>query len=147
MDPKPPCPVADRSTPPGHRGPLAHLAHTEVVRFLVVGVINTLVGYLLYLAALTVLPYRVAYTAAYALAILSSYALNTYFVFRARWDWRRLLAFPLVYLTQYAASLACLSLLVERLSISEKIAPLVVVLVIIPITYFASRYVLKRKLP
>ena len=144
MDPKRSCPATEH-TPSRYRGRLTHLVHTEVFRFLVVGAINTLVGYLLYLAALTVLPYTVAYTAAYALAILSSYALNTYFVFRARWDWRRLLAFPLVYLIQYAASLAFLSLLVERLSVSEKIAPLLVVVVIVPITFFASRYVLKGR--
>lgn len=123
------------------------LLRTEVMRFLVAGAINTLVGYLLYVLALQLLPYRLAYTVAYALGVVVAYTLNTYFVFHTRWHWRSLMAFPLVYLLQYAVGLVALAVLVERLAVPAMVAPLLVVIITIPLTFVASRFVIKGRTP
>lgn len=117
----------------------------EALRFLIAGAINTGAGYLLYLVALQVLGYRTAYTVSYLLGIILSYALNTLFVFHQPWSWRALASFPLVYVLQYAVGFVLLSLLVARVGIKEEIAPLLVVVVTLPITFFASRYIIKGK--
>ncbi|MDQ3523958.1 MAG: GtrA family protein [Chloroflexota bacterium] len=119
----------------------------EALRFLLVGAFNTAATYLLYLAALQVMPYRLAYTGAYAAGIVLSYALNTWFVFRAPWSWKRLMAYPLVYLLQYGLGLLFLSLLVERGWVSQELAPLAVVVITLPLTFLATRYLIKGKNP
>jgi len=117
----------------------------EALRFLLAGAFNTAATYVLYLLALQVVPYRVAYTGAYAVGIVLGYAINTVFVFRAPWRWKRMLAYPLVYVLQYGVGMVCLTLLVERRWVSAEIAPLVVVVITLPLTFLASRYLIKGK--
>ena len=118
---------------------------SEALRFLIAGAVNAAATYAIYLVALQFLPYRIAYSTAYAIGILLAYAVNTSFVFRARWSWKRMLAYPLVYLLQYAIGLACLTFLVEGGWVGKEIAPLVVVVLTLPITFIASRYLIKGK--
>ncbi len=117
----------------------------EALRFLLAGAFNTAATYGIYLLALQMVPYRVAYTGAYAIGIVLGYAVNTVFVFRAPWRWKRMLAYPLVYVLQYGVGLLCLTLLVERGWVSDKIAPLLVVVITLPLTFLASRYLIKGK--
>jgi len=117
----------------------------EAVRFLLAGMLNTAIGYLIYLFALQFMPYRRAYSVAYVLSILISYSLNTLFVFKEPWSWQKLASFPLVYVVQYVAGLVVLSALVVYLNVWEEIAPLLVVGVTLPLTFFASRYIIKWK--
>lgn len=115
----------------------------EAALFLVVGGINTIATYCIYLLLLGMTAYWLAYTLSYAFGIVSSYALNTIFVFRAKWSWRRLAAFPLVYAIQYGLGLISLGLLVEVFGLSEKIAPLLVIMITIPLTFIASRRIIR----
>lgn len=117
----------------------------EALRFLLAGAFNTGATYLVYLGALQVLPYRYAYSAAYASGIVIGYTVNTLFVFHEPWRWRRLLAFPLVYLLQYLLGLALLWLLVENSIASKEIAPLLVVAITLPLTFIASRRLIKGR--
>lgn len=119
----------------------------EALRFLLAGAFNTAVTYVVYLAALQVMPYRFAYTGAYAAGLVLGYAVNTYFVFRARWSWKKMLAYPLVYVMQYGLGLLCLTVLVERQWASKEWAPLLVVVLTLPLTFLASRYLIKEKKP
>ena len=115
---------------------------SSFLRFLAVGAANTAIGYALYLAAAQVMDYRWAYTTSYVLGIGSSYVLNSLFVFREPLSWRRLAAFPLVYLLQYLAGLGLLWLFVSRLGVPAEYGPLLVVPLTIPLTFLASRLVL-----
>lgn len=117
----------------------------EALRFLMAGAVNTAATYAIYLMLLAISHYRIAYTAAYMIGVVLGYALNTFFVFRARWNWKRMLAYPLVYVLQYVAGLLCLTVLVEGHWVSKEVAPLAVVLVTLPLTFFASRYLIKGR--
>ncbi len=116
---------------------------TEFKRFLAAGAFNTIAGYAMYLAFHLVLDYRLAYTASYLIGIPVSYWINTKFVFRSTWSWKRLAAFPSVYLMQYVLGLALIWLFVDHLDIPEKIAPLLAVPVTVPLTFLASRFIIK----
>jgi len=113
----------------------------RVLRFVVAGAVNTGLSWLAYLALLRVTGYRVAFTISFVLGILLSYALNARFVFRRPVEWGSFLRFPLVYLVQYLAGLLLVSLLVEWLRIEAWIAPLLVLVVTIPLTYVLTRAV------
>lgn len=111
-------------------------------RFLVVGVANTLLGYVLYLAANRFMDYRWAYTFSYVVGIGISYLLNSWVVFREPLSLAKLLKFPVVYLAQYVVGLGVVWLFVSRLGLPESLAPLVVLPITVPLTYVLSRFVL-----
>lgn len=117
----------------------------EALRFLLAGAFNTAATYLIYLGALQLLPYRYAYSAAYAIGIVIGYTVNTMYVFHEPWRWQRLIAYPLVYVLQYLVGLVLLSLLVENGVTSKELAPLLVVAITLPLTFFASRHLIKGK--
>jgi putative flippase GtrA len=106
------------------------------------GVVNTVGSYVLYLGLLYLVSYRWAYTIAFVTGILASYAVNTHFVFRGRWSWGRAARFPAVYVVQYLAGLALLWLLVERFGMDDRLAPLFVISVSVPLTYFMSKAII-----
>jgi putative flippase GtrA len=117
---------------------------TEFYRFLIVGVVNTATTYLLYLLFHLLMPYLVAYTAAYVTAIIVSYYLNAKWVFRTGVSVRSFAGFPLVYAAQYAISTGMLYLFVEYLGIAETLAPLLAVILTVPVTFVMARFVLTR---
>lgn len=115
---------------------------SQFARFLVAGAFNTAIGYLLYLAAIQIMDYRMAYTGSYAVGIVISYLVNSLYVFRERLAWRKFLAFPAVYLLQYVTSLGLLWLLVSEVGVPQAYGPLMVIPATIPLTFVASRFVL-----
>ena len=114
----------------------------EVPRYLVAGAVNTLGTWLLYVALLQVVSYRLAYSLSFAVGILLSFLLNSWFVFGVRLQWGRLLAFPAVYLTQYAVGFAMLWLLVEKAGLPAWAAPLVALAFTLPLGFLLTRRVL-----
>ena len=117
----------------------------EIARFVFFGASNTLIAYGLYLVLLLFLPYPVAYTISYVCGIFVSYYLNATFVFNERLRLARALQYPLVYVVQYIFGMSMLYVLVELLHISKVLAPFVVAIVMIPIAYRLSRYIIKRQ--
>lgn len=118
--------------------------HSEFFRFLMVGVSNTLVAYVVYLLLLPFLPYLYAYTLSYCVGVVNSYFMNVFFVFRKKVSLHSFLKFPFVYVVQYFLGASILWLLVGQLGIGPVWAYAVVIIVTVPITYLASRFVLKR---
>ena len=116
----------------------------QFFRFLLVGAINTIFSYLLYLLLLTSLTYLPAYSIAYCAGIAVSYLLNVQFVFKKRIKLASFLKFPIVYIVQYALGATMLWLLVGQFSISPELAMIGVIIVTIPVTFFASRFVFKH---
>ena len=117
----------------------------EFLRFLLAGLFNTVAGYLMYLAFALFFDYRLAYTLSFAIGILLAYWVSTNFVFKAAWSWHRLAAFPSVYLVQYVLGLILIWVLVEKLQVSEKLAPVLTVPLTIPITFLVSRFIIKGR--
>lgn len=111
----------------------------EVLRFLLAGGINTALAWLVYLLLLMWFRYETAYVVAYVLSIGTSYLLSARFVFRQRMQWRAAALFPLVYVVQLAIGFVLLRLLVEQLRVAQAFAPLLVVLLTLPLTFLLSR--------
>lgn len=116
----------------------------EFIRFLLVGLTNTAFSYVLYILLLTFLTYLQAYSIAYCAGVLVSYLLNVHFVFKKRVSLIGFLKFPVVYAIQYVLGVFMLWLLVGKLSVSPEFAIICVIISSIPVTFLASRFVLKN---
>lgn len=115
----------------------------EFIKFLIVGCINTGAGYIFYLAFIQVMVYTYAYSLSYAFSIVISYVLNARFVFNEPLSLKKLLSFPLVYIVQYLSGLCLIYIAVEQLSIPITLAPLLVVVITLPITFLLARFIVK----
>ncbi len=116
------------------------------LRFLLGGGINTLFTYSLYLSLNFILPYQVSYLLAYSLGILFSYWFNARIVFHTPLSWARLSTYPSIYLIQYAFSAVSIEVLVKLFDIHKNLAPLITLVLFIPVTYFLNKFILTVRL-
>jgi putative flippase GtrA len=114
------------------------------LRFLIGGGINTIFTYGLYLLLNRLMGYQAAYFIAYFVGVIFSYWFNSTIVFRISLSWKGFFFYPIVYVVQYVASALLLGGLVEIADISMVLAPLVVTVVMVPLTYVMSQIVLSR---
>lgn len=114
----------------------------ELLRFVVVGAVNTVLTLLLFEGLRLLMPYIVAYSLAYVLGIFVSYLLNTTYVFRRPKTFKTAALFPLVYVGQYLFGVVLMWMLVENVGLSPTLAVLVVILASVPVTFMMSRTVL-----
>lgn len=117
----------------------------ELPRFVIAGIINTGTTYLIYRLTMLATPYAVAYTASYIAGIGISYLLNTYYVFREAPSKRTAAQYPLVYLVQYLVGLGALHFLVRYAGMDARIAPLLTLVVTVPLSFVLSRRVIRGK--
>lgn len=126
---------------------VARLLANDKVRFLLAGGTTTAFSYLVYWALLQVLEPKPAYAIAYVLGIAWSYLATTRWVFRRAPTWRGFAAFPLVYLAQAALSFGVFVLLIDWAGLHPLLAPLVTVVLALPLTYLFGRAVVHRTSP
>lgn len=119
------------------------LWHHPVVRFILIGVFNTLHFWLWYNLFLTLsIGYPVAFTMGFILSMIGSFFLNTYFTFKTKPTWKKFIRFPLTTLPNYVISQVGLWILVEKLGFQKNISGLLASLLAIPVTYFVTKYIL-----
>ncbi|MGO2748661.1 MAG: GtrA family protein [Pseudoclavibacter sp.] len=116
-----------------------------LIKFALVGVVNTLVYYALYRLFLLVAPYLLAHVAAWFLSFVGSFFLNCYFTYRVRPTWKRFLRFPASALVNVAFSTAVSFLLVSVLDGDPRWATLIAGILAIPVTFVIARWALAEK--
>lgn len=116
-----------------------------VVRFLASGVLNTLLTLVLYWLLLILLSPQAAYAVSFAAGVTLSYALNLRFVFRKRHSTKKMLLFPLVYLTTYALGAGVLRLAIHRFDIHPGVAPLLSIVCTLPVSFLLIRWLLAER--
>jgi putative flippase GtrA len=121
---------------------VSRLLAGQVVRFALVGVVNTATYYVLYLLLREPLGYLAAHVVAFALSTVGSFLLNSYVTYRTRPTWRKFVLFPLTVAANFVITTVGVTLLVELFHVDERIAPLLAAAVAIPVTFVATRYVL-----
>lgn len=121
-----------------------NIFRSQKMRFLLVGAVNTAIGYGIFALALMILGealYLPAYLIAYTLSILIGFILQRNVVFRVKGEiWSDLLRYVSVQLSSFLVNLALLPLLVEVFEIPALIAQGCVLLVTLVGSYFAHRY-------
>ncbi|MFI6107346.1 GtrA family protein [Streptomyces sp. NPDC051310] len=119
--------------------------HGQIVRFALVGVVNTATYYAFYLLLLAAhLPYVAAHVVAFLLSMTGSFFLNCRFTYRTRPTWRKFLLFPLTNAANFVITTSGVWLLVDMAGFSSRWAPLVAAAAAIPITFVVSRTIMLR---
>ncbi|MGV9313319.1 GtrA family protein [Streptomyces sp. NPDC003691] len=119
----------------------------QLVRFALVGAVNTGTYYGLYLLLLNVMPYVAAHVVAFVLSMIGSFFLTSYFTYRTRPTWRKFLLFPLSNLTNFTVTTSGVYLLVDVLGFDDRYAPLIAAAAAIPVTFVVSRTIMLRPEP
>lgn len=130
----------ERSSPQPHQS-----LGGQAFRFLIGGGVNTLLSYVVYWVLLTQLPYAAAYTISYAICLLTGFAINTRFVFRTHWSWRKLLSFPMIQVANYLAGLCVMWISVSVLGVDKRIAPVIATVVVLPLNFALTRMLMHSR--
>ena len=117
----------------------------QAIRFVGTGAANTIFSLALYQGLVFVFPYKVSYTLAFAAGIAFAILANSKVVFSTELTLIKVLRFTLTYIALYIVGVLMTILLVEYSNFSERLAPLMAAGVLLPISFFGSRWALLRR--
>ncbi|HDD2442128.1 TPA: flippase GtxA [Staphylococcus aureus] len=119
--------------------------HAEILKFIIVGGINTLNYYVVYLLLLKLLhiEYMISHITGFIVAFVISYYLNCYFIYRVKPTWRKFISFPITQLVNVSLQTVLLYVFVSWLNLPAEIAPFAGLVITIPITFILSKWILK----
>ncbi|HDZ5942980.1 TPA: flippase GtxA [Staphylococcus aureus] len=119
--------------------------HAEILKFIIVGGINTLNYYVVYLLLLKLLhiEYMISHITGFLVAFVISYYLNCYFVYRVKPAWRKFISFPITQIVNVSLQTVLLYVFVSWLNLPAEIAPFAGLVITIPITFVLSKWILK----
>ena len=109
-----------------------------LIRFIILGVINTILTYFLYLILLFLLPYVWAYSITYLFGLTISYFLSSYWVFKKNIAIKSGMYFLIYHLSNYLVNIMALWIFIDLIGLSEKIAPVITISLLTPIFYLIS---------
>ena len=119
--------------------------HAEILKFIIVGGINTLNYYVVYLLLVKLLhiEYMISHITGFIVAFVISYYLNCYFVYRVKPTWRKFISFPITQIVNVSLQTVLLYVFVSWLNLPAEIAPFAGLIITIPITFILSKWILK----
>ncbi|HDI6827573.1 TPA: flippase GtxA [Staphylococcus aureus] len=119
--------------------------HAEILKFIIVGGINTLNYYVVYLLLLKLLhiEYMISHITGFIVAFVISYYLNCYFVYGVKPTWRKFISFPITQIVNISLQTVLLYVFVSWLNLPAEIAPFAGLIITIPITFILSKWILK----
>lgn len=119
--------------------------HAEILKFIIVGGINTLNYYVVYLLLLKLLhiEYMISHITGFLVAFVISYYLNCYFVYRVKPTWRKFISFPITQIVNVSLQTVLLYVFVSWLNLPAEIAPFAGLIITILITFILSKWILK----
>lgn len=119
--------------------------HFEIIKFVIVGGINTLNYYIVYLLLLKLLGvnYLVSHITGFIMSFIISYYLNCYFVYRVKPTLKKFLSFPLTQVVNMGMQTLLLYIFVQWFHFPSEIAPFVGLIITIPVTFILSKWILR----
>lgn len=114
----------------------------EIIRFGVTGVVSTLATYLFYYIFLNWLNPTVSFTIAYIIAMVINYLLTTSFTFKVKATKKNAAGFLISNAVNYILCALFLNIFLW-LGVPEKLAPIPMYMICIPINFLIVRFVMK----
>ncbi|WP_145115603.1 GtrA family protein [Staphylococcus argensis] len=121
--------------------------HLEIIKFIIVGGINTFNYYVVYLLLLKIcnIHYIVSHITGFIVALIISYYLNCYFVYKVQPTLRKFLQFPVTQLVNVGMQTLLLFIFVRFFHINSVIASFAGLIITIPVTFILSKYILQDR--
>lgn len=117
----------------------------EFLKFLIVGGFNTILTYILYLIAIIFISYQFAYVLSYCFGLLLVSILNVKFVYGHPISFKNGIKTISVYLMQFVVGFFLITIFVGFLGVDKRVAPVLIIIITIPFTFFANKFVLKKQ--
>lgn len=114
----------------------------QMLGFAMTGILSTLIMFGLYVILYQFINYQYAYLIAYTISVMILYIMNI-FVFKGTMSLQTSVKFSLIYLLQYLFGAGSLEFIVW-LKFSVTYVPLIVVIVLLPITFILNRIVFSQ---
>ena len=115
----------------------------EVLRFGIVGVVATVLHYVIYWILQHWINVNVAYTIGYFLSFIANYFLSAQFTFREKTTTRNGIGFAGAHLFNYLFQMVLLNIFLW-LGVSKALAPLPVYCIAVPVNFILVRTVFKK---
>jgi putative flippase GtrA len=113
----------------------------ETIRFIVVGGLNTIVGYGCYLGCLALgINYLISLCSSHVVGVTHSFFWNKYWTFKSKGDTKKeLLKFILVYLVTFGLNLGVLFIMVEKIHFDKRIAQIGALIIVTLISFLGHK--------
>lgn len=115
----------------------------ELLRFGLVGVVATLIHYVIYWLLKQYNDYNIAYITGYVISFVCNFFLTSYFTFRAKVNVKRGVGFFCVHMFNMLFQIILLNIFVW-IGLRQDIAPLFVFAIAIPVQFILVRFVFKN---
>ncbi len=116
----------------------------QFIRFLIVGTVATAVLYAVYYGLNYVLNHNIAYTIGFVVSFMVNYLMTTIYTFKSKLSFKKFVGFGVQQISNYVLQIGFLNFFLW-LGMSEKLAPLPVFVIILPINFLLLRFVYKTK--
>ena len=114
----------------------------QMLGFAMTGLLSTSIMLGFYALLYKLINYQYAYLIAYIISVIALYFMNM-FVFKGTMSLHTLMRFPLIYLLQYILGAASLEFM-RWLGFSVSYAPLLIVIILLPVTFLLNRIVFSK---
>ncbi|OZI11054.1 polysaccharide biosynthesis protein [Bacillaceae bacterium SAS-127] len=119
----------------------------EFIKFVIIGGINTLHYYAIYLLLHSLLHqnYMLSHIVAFLISLVISFFLNCYFTFQVKPTLLKFFTFPLSQLFNFCLTSFFMYMLIEYLHISSTVTPIIVLFLSVPVTFVVTGKILKKE--
>lgn len=112
----------------------------QFVRFTIVGTVSSLIHYGVYCLVLMTANANISFTAGYAVGFVCNYFLTTFFTFRSKPSSKNAVGFSFSHLINYLLEIGLLNLFLW-IGAGEFLAPLMVLIIVVPINFLILHFV------
>ncbi|MDQ0416031.1 putative flippase GtrA [Croceifilum oryzae] len=116
----------------------------QVMRFIIVGVVNTVHFNLLYLIMFRFFSwgYYISFVLAFVISMVGSFFMNSFYTYRVKPTWKKFIQFPMTNAVNFVVTAVGVYILGDLLGLNKTISPFVASLVAIPFTFIISKKIL-----
>lgn len=118
--------------------------HPEIFRFVLVGILATLIHYAIYLILNLFIITWIAYSIGYLISFLFNFYLSSIFTFKSKATIKKGIGFGISHAINYGLHIILLSVFI-KIGVPENYAPIPVYMIAIPVNFLLVRFVFKSK--
>ncbi|WP_286119024.1 GtrA family protein [Thermoactinomyces sp. DSM 45891] len=116
----------------------------QVIRFIIVGVVNTVHFNLLYLIMYRFFSwgYYTSFVLAFLISMVGSFFMNSFYTYRVKPTWKKFIQFPMTNVVNFVVTAVGVYVLGDLLGWNKTISPFAASLIAIPFTFIISKKIL-----